>query len=288
MRHDVTVGQRDMSETRVLVTGRGLVEAPRWHEGRVVFSDWTAGEVLACDPASGNLEVVARVASFPLCTDWLPDGRLVAVTSPPGRVLAGTVGDPGTLTRYADLSTVAAGIWNDVVVDGRGNVYVNGGGIAGAPGLVALVTPDGTVRQVADGLSFPNGMAVTADDRTLLVADSWAQTILAFDIDADGGLSGRRTWASVAEHPDGICVDAVGAVWLADVGTSRCVRVAPGGTTLDEVRLDRGCFACVLGGPDRRTLYVTAARWRGWDAGVEPGSGLVAAIDVAVPGAGRP
>jgi sugar lactone lactonase YvrE len=277
-----------MDEMRVLVTGRGLVEAPRWHGGRLVFSDWTAGEVLGYDPASGALEVVARAASLPLCTDWLPDGRLVAVTSPPGTLLAGAPDDPAALTPFADLSAVAAGVWNDVVVDGRGNVFVNGGGIGGAPGIVAVVTPDGTARQVADGLAFPNGMAVTPDDRTLLVADSWAQTILAFDIAADGSLVAQRTWASVAEHPDGICIDAEGAVWLADVGTGRCVRVAEGGAVLDEVTLDRGCFACVLGGPERRTLFITAAAWRGWEEGVEPGSGILAATEVEVPGAGRP
>lgn len=281
-------GQQDMDTVRVLVTGRGLVEAPRWQDDRLVFSDWSAGEVLGFDPASGALEVVARVASFPLCTDRLPDGRLIAVTSPPGTLLVGGVDDPGSLVPYADLSSVASGVWNDVVVDGRGTVYVNGGGIEGAPGIVALVTPDGSVRQVADGIAFPNGMALTPDGGTLLVADSWSQAILAFDIGVDGGLSSRRTWAAVAEHPDGICVDAEGAVWLADVGTARCVRVAEGGTVLDEVALDRGCFACVLGGPDRRTLYVTAARWLGWEQGVEPGSGVLAAIDVGVPGAGRP
>lgn len=277
-----------MGGMRVVVTGRGLVEAPRWHAGRLVFSDWTAGEVLAHDPGSGSLSVIARAPSLPLCTDWLPDGRLVVVTSPPGTVLAGSLDDPAALTPFADLSMVAAGVWNDLVVDGRGHVYVNGGGIEGAPGVVALVAPDSPPREVAGGLAFPNGMAVTPDGRTLLVADSWAQAILAFDIRADGGLSPGRTWASVDQHPDGICIDAEGAVWLADVGTARCVRVASGGAVLDEVVLDRGCFACVLGGPDRRTLYVTAATWRGWEAGVEPGSGVLVAIDVEVPGAGHP
>jgi sugar lactone lactonase YvrE len=273
-----------MDEMRVLVSGRGLVEAPRWDGGRVVFSDWSAGEVLAYDPASGDLEVVARAESFPLCTDLLPDGRLVAVTSPPGSLLVSAPDDPGSLAPYADLSSVAAGVWNDIAVDGRGHVYVNGGGIEGAPGIVALVTPDGAVRRVAEGIAFPNGMAVTADGATLLVADSWAQAILAYDIAADGSLGPGRIWASVAEHPDGICIDAEGAVWFADVGTSRCVRIAEGGRVLDEVSLDRGCFACVLGGPDRRTLYVTAAVWRGWEEGVEPGSGILAAVEVEVPG----
>jgi sugar lactone lactonase YvrE len=282
------MGQYAMDGIRVLVDGRGLVEAPRWHDDRLVFSDWSAGEVVAYDPMAGTSEVVARAASFPLCTDWLPDGRLVAVTSPPGTLLASRPDDPGDLAPFADLSSVAAGIWNDVVADARGNIYVNGGGIEGAPGIVALVTPDGTVRRVADGLAFPNGMAVTPDGATLLVADSWARAILAYDIAGDGSLAPGRTWASVAEHPDGICIDAEGAVWLADVGTSRCVRVAEGGTVLEEVILDRGCFACVLGGPERRTLFITAAAWRGWEEGVEPGSGILAAVEVSVPGPGRP
>ncbi|WP_425954597.1 SMP-30/gluconolactonase/LRE family protein [Xylanimonas sp. McL0601] len=279
-----------MDDVQTLVAGRGLVEAPRWHDDRVTFSDWSAGEVLAHDPRTGTLDVLAREPSLPLCTDWLPDGRLLLVSNNGPRLLVRS--PDGNVALHAELDGDASLTWNDVVVHPRGQAYVNGGslkgGTEGTDGIVAVVAPDGTVRTAAGGFAFPNGMAVTPDGRTLLVADSWAQEIVAFDVSPDGGLSGRRTWASVPEHPDGICVDAAGAVWFADVGTGRCVRVAEGGRVLGAVALDRGCFACVLGGAERRTLFVTAAEWLGWERGVAPGTGILAAVDVEVPGAGWP
>jgi sugar lactone lactonase YvrE len=280
-----------MSRVRTLLTGRGLVESPRWHRGRLYFSDWSAGEVLGVD-SGGHAEVVARVKSLPLCTAWLPGGRLVIVSSPEGLLLR--LEPDGTLVTHANLGRPG---WNDIVADGRGNVYVNGAGFnpmageAFRPGGVSLVTPDGTVRPVADDIAFPNGMAVTADNATLIVADSYRRSLVAFDIAADGSLSGRRTWAELGESaPDGICVDAQNAVWYAEVPGKRCARVAEGGRELQTVPLDRGGFACALGGPDGRTLFITAAEWRGMtDAQmVTPGSGQVLAVDVDVPGAGWP
>ncbi|MBB6399632.1 sugar lactone lactonase YvrE [Actinomadura coerulea] len=280
-----------MDEVRTLVDGRGLVESPRWHGDRLYFSDWTAGEVVAVGQ-DGASEVVARVESLPLCTAWLPDGRMVIVSSPDGRLLRRE--PDGSLATHADLGRPG---WNDVVADGRGNVYVNRPGfdpMAGeefAPGAVALVRPDGSVREAAGGIDFPNGMAVTPGDSTLIVADSYGGRLEAFDIGADGELSGRRTWADLGDGvPDGICVDAENAVWYADVPNRRCVRVAEGGAVLRVVDLDRGGFACVLGGPGGTTLFVTAAEWRGMTEPepVAPGSGRVFAVEVDVPGAGRP
>jgi sugar lactone lactonase YvrE len=279
------------SELRTLLDGRGLVESPRWHSGRLYFSDWSAGEVLSVG-LDGRHEVVARVTSLPLCTAWLPDGRLVVVSSPDGLLLR--LERDGSLVTHADLGRPG---WNDIVADGRGNVYVNGAGfnpMAGEefrPGGVSLVAPDGVVRQVADDIAFPNGMAVTADNATLIVADSYRRQLVAFDIAAGGSLSGRRTWADLGESaPDGICVDAENAVWYATVPGRRCARVAEGGTELATVPLDRGGFACALGGPQGTTLFITAAQWRGMtDANlVTPGSGQVLAVDVDVPGAGWP
>jgi sugar lactone lactonase YvrE len=276
---------------RTLMAGRGLVESPRWHDDRLYFSDWSAGEVLAVD-LRGRSEVIAEVDSLPLCTAWLPDGRLVIVSSPDGRLLRREPG--GSLVTHADLGRPG---WNDIVVDGRGNVYVNGAGfnpMAGEefrPGSVHLVAADGTVRQVADDIAFPNGMAVTADNSTLIVADSYRHQLVAFDIGAAGGLSGRRVWADLGEGvPDGICADAQDAVWYADVPNKRCVRVAEGGTVLQTVDLDRGGFACTLGGPEMRTLFIVAAEWRGMTESelVPPGSGQVLAVEVEVPGAGWP
>ena len=280
-----------MNEVRTLLTGRGLVESPRWHGDRLYFSDWSAGEVVALDLA-GRTEVVARVKSLPLCTDWLPDGRLVIVSSADGLLLRRE--PDGVLVTHADLGQPG---WNDIVVDGRGHAYVNRAGfnpVAGEgfrPGFVFLVTAGGSVRQVADDIAFPNGMAVTADNSTLIVADSYRHHLVAFDIGADGGLSGRQVWADLGEGtPDGICVDAQNAVWYADVPNRRCARVAEGGTVLQTVELDRGGFACMLGGPDRTTLFIVAAQWRGMTESemVSPGSGQVLATQVDVPGAGWP
>ena len=276
---------------RTLLTGRGLLESPRWHGDRLYFSDWSAGEVLAVDLA-GRSEVIARVRSLPLCTAWLPDGHLVIVSSPDGRLLRRE--PDGSLVTYANLGRPG---WNDIVVDGRSHAYVNGAGfnpMAGEefrPGSVHLVTADGAVRQVADDIAFPNGMAVTADNSTLIVADSYRHQLVGFDIGADGGLSGRRVWADLGDGtPDGICTDAQDAVWYADVPNRRCVRVAAGGIMLQTVDLDRGGFACALGGPEGTTLFIVAAEWRGMTESemVPPGSGQGLTIDVEVPGAGWP
>ncbi len=276
---------------RTLAGGRGLVESPRWHGDRLYFSDWSAGEVLAVDLA-GRSEVIAKVESLPLCTAFLPDGGLLIVSSPAGRLLRQEPG--GSLVTYADLGRPG---WNDIVVDGRGHAYVNGAGFnprageSAQPGSVSLVTADGASRQVADDIAFPNGMAVTGDNATLIVADSYRHQLVAFDIGPDGGLSGRRVWADLGEGtPDGICVDEQDAVWYADVPNQRCVRVAEGGTVLQTVGLDRGGFACALGGPGRTTLFIVAAQWRGMtDAQmVAPGSGQVLTTQVDVPGAGWP
>jgi sugar lactone lactonase YvrE len=278
-----------MNELRTLLTGRGLVESPRWHGDRLFFSDWSAGEVVAVD-LDGNYEVIARVKSLPLCTAWLPDGRMVIVSSPDGLLLRRE--PDGALVTHADLGRPG---WNDIVVDGRGNAYVNRGDfnpMAGEefkPGFVALAAADGSVRQVADDIAFPNGMAVTPDNSTLIVADSYRHSLVAFDIDTDGGLSNRRVWADLGEGtPDGICIDAQGAVWYADVPNKRCVRVAEGGTVLQTVELDRGGFACALGGPTGTTLFIVAAEWRGMSEMVPPGTGQVLATEVEVPGAGWP
>jgi sugar lactone lactonase YvrE len=239
----------------VLRSGLGLVESPRWHDGRLWFSDWTAGEIIAIDDA-GVSEVIVRHESLPLCFDFLPDGRLVLVSNRELALL--TQETDGSLATYADLSVLSQLGGNDIVVDGRGNAYVNSpnfefsaGPPAGAvqPGVVGLVTPDGTVTVVAEDIAFPNGMAVTADNATLVVADSYRHQLVGFDIRADGRLSGRRVWADLGDAaPDGICLDAEGAAWYADVPHQHCVRVAEGGEVLDTVPLDRGGFACMLGG----------------------------------------
>ena len=275
----------------LILDGRGLVESPRWHGDRLYFSDWSSGEVIAVDLDS-NAKVVAQVKSLPLCTAWLPEGRLLIVSSCDGQLLR--LEPDGSLTGYADLGRPG---WNDIVVDGRGNAYVNRAGfnpMSGepfAPGFVHLVTPDGTVSEVAHDIAFPNGMAVTPDNGTLIVADSYGHQLVGFSITADGCLTERRVWADLGDGtPDGICVDAEGAVWYADVPNQRSVRVAEGGEILQVIELDRGGFACALGGPDGRTLFTVAAQWQSMTGKepVQPGSGQVLATTVEVPGAGWP
>jgi sugar lactone lactonase YvrE len=198
----------------------------------------------------------------------------------------------GTLLLHADLSSLSNLAWNEIVVDGRGNAYANNPGfdlMAGAefaPGIIALVLPDGSAHQVADGVAFPNGMVVTPDNSTLIVAESYGRKLTAFDIAADGSLSNRRVWAGLGEGvPDGICIDSENAVWYADVPNKRCVRVREGGEVLTTINLDRGCFACMLGGADRKTLLLVATEWRG-PAGLADGQRTGQALTVAAPAPG--
>ncbi len=281
-----------MPEVQTLLTGLAFGESPRWHDGRLWFSNWVAQEIVAVD-VEGKSEVIVPVPfpSFPFSIDWLPDGRLLIVSASDRPLLRRE--PDGRLVTHVD--GLARG-WNEIVVDGRGNAYINGGGfdlLAGeafAPGIVALVTPDGTARQVADGIAFPNGMAVTPDNQTLIVAESYARRLTAFDIEATGLLSNRRVWADLGDGvPDGICIDAEGAVWYADVPNKRCVRVREGGDVLQTINLDRGCFACMLGGPDNRTLFMMAAQWGGPAAMAEaPRTGQVLTAQAPAPHTGWP
>ena len=283
-----------MPESQVLMTGVVFGEQPRWHEDRLWFSDWGTREVIAVD-LEGTSELILRAPSFPCCVDWLPDGRLLVVSAQAGLLLRRE--PDGSLVTHGDLSSAsepAAG--NELVVDGRGNAYVNGGGfdlMTGepfAPGVITLVTPNGSARQVADGLAFPNGMLVTADNATLIVAESYAGKLTAFDIAADGSLSNRRLWANLEGGvPDGICLDADDAVWYADVPNKRCVRVREGGEVMDTVDLDRGCFACALGGADRKTLFLNATEWNGpANMFTGPRTSQVLTVQAPAPGVGWP
>jgi len=280
-----------MPEVHTLLTGLAFGESPRWHDDRLWFSNWVAQEIVAVD-LEGKSEVIARVPfpSFPFSIDWLPDGRLLLVSASDRPLLRRE--PDGELVTHAILSRG----WNEIVVDGRGNAYINGGGfdlLAGeafTPGIIALVTPDGSARQVADGIAFPNGMAVTPDNQTLIVAESYARRLTAFDIEEDGSLSKRRVWADLGDGvPDGICLDAEGAVWYGDVPNKRCVRVREGGEVLQTIDLDRGCFACMLGGVDNRTLFMMAAQWGGPAAMAEaPRTGQVLTAQAPGPHAGWP
>jgi sugar lactone lactonase YvrE len=208
----------------------------------------------------------------------------------------------GSMVPHADLGGVGVDDFNEIVVDGRGNVYVNGGcdfhpGEGKAPGIIALVTPDGSARRVADGIAFPNGMLVTPDNSTLVVAESFAARLTAFDIADDGSLSNRRAWAD-GVAPDGICIDADGAVWtgVGPMGENVVGRVRDGGEVLERVRLDQPCFACMLGGEDGATLFMLTADWRMSDDFADniarltrgPRTGQLLTAPAPAPGAGWP
>jgi sugar lactone lactonase YvrE len=273
----------------VLMEGIVFGESPRWHEGRVWFSDWGAHQVIALDP-EGRSEVIVSVPSFPMCIDFLPDGRLLVVDSARRRLLRRE--PDGSMVAHADLAPFSLKPWNEVVVDAAGNAYVNNIGYdfpggEPAPGSVVLVTAQGSVRTVAGDLAFPNGMAITADGGTLIVAESHANRLTAYDIGPDGGLGRRRVWAATGDdHPDGICVDDEGAIWYADVATGRCVRVREGGQVLATVELDRGAFSCTLSRGDQPQLYVVSQQW-GAPQSTAP-TGQVVVFPAPAPGAGKP
>jgi sugar lactone lactonase YvrE len=239
--------------------------------------DWKAGEVLVFD-ADGHREVVAHVDGLPFSIDWLPDGRLVATT--PGGVVAGPDLAPYGATGHA---------FNEIVVDAAGRAWVNMPGSMPweepKAGTVSVVLPDGSSRQVAGDVWFPNGMVILGEN-TLVVAESHADRLTAWTITGSGELVDRRVWADLGpgSAPDGICADAEGAIWYASVPGQRCTRVAEGGEVLGTVAADRGCFGCMLGGDDGSTLYVVANHYSGSGAS----DGVVLVHPVAVPRAGRP
>lgn len=278
-----------MSTPEILMEGVVFGESPRWHDGQLWFADWGANQVIVLG-ADHKPEVVVTVPSFPMCIDFLPNGQLLVVDSAQRQLLRRE--SDGSLVQHADLSAVSEKPWNDIVVDRSGNAYVNnigfdfpGGDFT--PGLVALATPDGKARVVADDLAFPNGMAITADGATLIVAESYANRLTAFNIEPDGGLGNRRVWAETPDdHPDGICVDATSAVWYADVGNRHCVRIAQGGKVLDTVELDRGAFACILSREENPKLYVVGQNWG--DPQSSARTGQVLAFPAPAPGAGWP
>jgi sugar lactone lactonase YvrE len=285
-------------EVEVLLDGFGMGESPRWHGGRLWFSDWGADEIVRVG-ADGRREVVGPGGGGAgWAVNWLPDGRLLVTGPELVRVEA-----DGSRVPHADLHEILPYGCSEITVDGSGNVYVNSinfdfadfGEVmaSGAtPGRIALIRPDGKARVVADGLAFPNGMVVTPDGRTLIVAESFAARLTAFDIGEDGGLSNRRTWADVTG--DGICLDAEGAVWCSAVAPGDagvCHRVREGGEVLERIELDRPCYAAMLGGEDGRTLFMVVAKWFGperMDELIEAKTGQVLTARVDVPHAGWP
>jgi sugar lactone lactonase YvrE len=285
-------------QPKVFATDLVIGESARWRDGRLWLSNWGAAELLRFDQ-EGRRELVTKVpTTIPFSIDWLPSGQLLIVAGPEQRLLRQE--PDGSLVDHADLTRLPGGL-NEIVVDGRGTIYVNGGadfypdeGVA--PGFIAAITPDGTVRQIADNIAFPNGMCVTEDNATLIIAESFAAKLTAFDITEDGGLDNRRTFAEVLA--DGICMDAEGAVWTPSWLDNEpcCIRVAAGGEVLDRIPLDQSGFACALGGPDGRTLFMLTADWHMSEDFMDnlhrlttgPRTGHVLSTTVPVPSAGWP
>jgi len=244
---------------QTLITGLGYGESPRWHDGRLWFCNWTMREIAAID-TDGKIDTSIQLPfnSFPFSIDWLPDGRLIIVSGSDQPLLRREPN--GSFVPHADLSALHVKTFNEIVIDSRGNIYINGDDI------IALVRPDGSVSKVAENISFPNGMIVTNDNSTLIIAESYGKRLTAFDMHHSGSLSGRRTWADLKDGaPDGICLDAEGAIWYGDVPNKRCVRVCEGGEILQVVHLAKGCFACALGGTNKKTLFMMLAEWRGFE-----------------------
>ncbi len=275
-----------------LLDGLCFPEGPRWHDGALWFSDMHDHRVLRLD-AGGRAETVVEVPQQPSGLGWRPDGRLLVVSMLDRRLLRL---EPTGLVEVADLSALATCHCNDMVVDAAGRAYVGNFGFdlhqpdfAFRHAEIILVEPDGTARVVARELSFPNGTVITPDGGTLIVGESFATRLTAYDIAPDGGLANRREWAKLDGcTPDGICLDAEGAVWLASPVSSECVRVAAGGRVLDRVAVATQAFACILGGADRRTLFICTAADSHPASSRRVRSGRIEALQVDVPGAGWP
>ncbi len=279
------------SETKILLDGLCFPEGPRWHEGRLWFSDMHAKSVLRVG-LDGRVEPVVRVEACPSGLGWLPDGRLLVVSMQDRRLLRL---DPGGLQPVADLSGIADFHCNDMVVDAHGRAYVGNFGFdlhkreTPRTTTLALVLPTGETRAAARDLAFPNGCVITPDGRTLVVAESMAARLTAFDISPDGSLSNRRVFAQLERRvPDGICLDAEGAIWVASPISADCVRVHEGGRITETVKVSNQAFACMLGGPDRKTLFICTASDSDPEACVASRSGRIEYLQVDVAGAGLP
>jgi len=287
--------------------GFTFLECPRWHQDRLWFVDFYTYRVYSAQSDGSDVRVEAEVPGQPSGLGWLPDGRLLVVSMKDARVLRREA--DGSLVRHADLSHLVGGHPNDMVVDGRGRAFVGEFGfdlMAGAPlapaGLLR-VDPDGTVTKVADDLWFPNGSVITEDD-VLLVGETFGNRVTAFDIADDGSLVNRRIWAQFGDlpdtselgpaigqlniAPDGCCLDAEGALWIADALGSRVLRILEGGAIDDEIRTEAGVFACMLGGDDGRTLFMCAAPDFAEEARKNAKEARLLATRVEVPHAGLP
>jgi sugar lactone lactonase YvrE len=296
-------------DVRTVLDGMSYLECPRWHDGRLYVSDFYTQQVYRVDlEGGGGADVVARVPEQPSGLGWMPDGAMLVVSMRDRRVLR--VRDGGEPEVHADLSSLAPWHLNDMVVDAAGRAYVGNFGFdlmslatIRETGLICVQT-DGSATMVADGLRFPNGMVSAPDGRTLVVAETIAGRLTAFDVDDDGGLSNRRVWAQLSATvdtedmaevlaaggiaPDGIALDAQGAIWAADALGGRVLRVREGGEIVEEIAPGIGVFACALAGADGRTLVMCAAPSFAEHERRDTREAKLLACEVDVPRAGLP
>jgi sugar lactone lactonase YvrE len=276
-----------------LFDGLTFPEAPRWRDGRLWFSDFYTHRVLTVTP-DGTAKTIVEIPQRPSGLGWTPDGTLLVVSMLDRLVLKLRL--DGTLRVHADLSAVATGPCNDMVVDGEGRAYVGNFGYDRHKGepprttCLARVDPDGRVSRAAEDLFFPNGTVITPDGRTLIIGETQAHRLTAFDVAPDGTLDNRRVWASLDESvlPDGMCLDAEGSIWVSDARGPALLRVREGGRVEDTISTGgRYAFACMLGGADRRTLFVCTSTGSG-PAMADKRDGAIETVRVDVPGAGLP
>ena len=280
------------SKTSILLDGLLFPEGPRWRDGRLWFSDMHDLQVKTVD-LQGRVENRVAVEGSPSGLGWLPDGRLLVVSMTDRRVLRL---DPEGLATHADLSQLATYDCNDMVTDARGRSYVGNFGFdlhvdepKIGPAELILVSPTGEARVVARDLLFPNGTVISDDGGTLIVGESYGGRLSAFDIDEDGSLSNRRVWAQLdGAVPDGICLDAEGAVWVASPLGNEVLRVEEGGRVTQRVTVSTLAIACMLGGPERKHLLVCTAPTVRPDECRAQRAGRIEVAEVDVPGAGLP
>jgi sugar lactone lactonase YvrE len=280
-----------MATPKTILDGLYFPEGPRWREGKLWFSDMHGHRVMTVD-LDGTANAVVEVPAAPSGLGWLPDGRLLVVSMEDRRLLRL---DPSGLTEVADLSGIATFHCNDMIVDAKGRAYVGNfgfdlhGGATPVPASLILVLPSGEVRVAAENLMFPNGTVITPDGRTLIIGESFAPQLTAFDVAPDGSLSNRRVWAPLTSAvPDGICLDAEGAIWVASPISAEVLRVREGGDVTDRVSVSTQAFACMLGGPQRRHLFICTATSGDPKICREKRDGRIEVVEVEVPGAGLP
>lgn len=279
------------STPTILLDNLTFPECPRWHDGALWFSDVHAHKIIRVD-ADGTAHAVLQDAHQPAGLGWAPDGSLLFVRMVERKLMRVVDGGVGVV---ADLSALEQVQLNDMTVDAHGRAYIGTFGFdinAGekfATANIFLVQPDGAVTVAADNMRFPNGMVITPDGGTLIVAETVARCLTAFDIAADGSLSSRREWAPLTIFPDGICLDAEGAVWAAAPVTGECLRVREGGEVTDRISVEnKGVYACMLGGKDGRTLYLCTAKTTGPELVKGISTGWIETVRVEVPHAGLP